>query len=192
MANKKTTALTKEDYEKIITTIKNGFIHNGIEHRPNNRIATILVLESNLGLRIGDILLLRLSDIIKDGQRYRLSIIEQKTGKERAYTVPLQIYIYLQEYAIQNGIHKNARLFPISARAVQKLLREAAAYLELDNIGTHSFRKFYATDIYVENNYNIVLVQHLLQHSSSAITQRYIGIQQKEIEDAIEKHINLL
>ncbi|MFQ9509480.1 MAG: tyrosine-type recombinase/integrase [Lachnospiraceae bacterium] len=69
---------------------------------------------------------------------------------------------------------------------------EAAAYLELDNIGTHSFRKFYATDIYVENNYNIVLVQHLLQHSSSAITQRYIGIQQKEIEDAIEKHINLL
>lgn len=192
MANKKTIALTKEDYEKIINTIKNGFNHNGIEHRPNNRISTILVLESNLGLRIGDILQLRLSDIIKDGQRYRLSIIEQKTEKERSYTVPLQIYVYLQEYAIQNGIHKNARLFPISSRAVQKLLREAAAYLELENIGTHSFRKFYATDIYVENNYNIVLVQHLLQHSSSAITQRYIGIQQKDIEDAIEKHINLI
>ena len=54
------------------------------------------------------------------------------------------------------------------------------------------FRKFFATEIYVNNNYNIILVQQLLQHSSAAITQRYIGISSKELEDALAGHIELL
>ena len=63
-----------------------------------------------------------------------------------------------------------------------------------DNIAkyTHrSFRKFYATEIYKDSGYNIALVQQLLQHSSAAVTQRYIGIQQQEIEKAIEGHLML-
>lgn len=39
--------------------------------------------------------------------------------------------------------------------------------------------------------YNIALVQQLLQHSSAAVTQRYIGIQQQELEQAIEGHLML-
>ena len=58
-------------------------------------------------------------------------------------------------------------------------------------ISTHSFRKFYATEICKNSNYNIALVQQLLQHSSAAVTQRYIGIQQQEIERAIEGHLRL-
>ena len=65
------------------------------------------------------------------------------------------------------------------------------AYLDIPGISTHSFRKYYATEIYRNNGYNIALVQHLLQHSSAAVTQRYIGIQQREIETAIEKHLCL-
>lgn len=53
--------------------------------RPNERIATALVVEGNLGLRISDILRLRLCDIVRDGVRYRLAIVEQKTG-ERVFT----------------------------------------------------------------------------------------------------------
>ena len=192
MANKRSVALTQEEYKNIIQVIRTGFRYNGVNYKKNNRIATILVMEANLGLRIGDILKLKLADIIKDGGRYRLSIVEQKTGKKRNYTVPIEIYIYLQEYALENGIRQEARLFPITSRAVEKHLKQAALYLGLNNIGTHSFRKFYATEIYKNNNYNIVLVQELLQHSSAAITQRYIGIQQKDLEDAISKHINLL
>ena len=55
--NKKTTALTTEQYIEIITTMKEGFCGC----RPNERIATALVLEANLGLRISDILRLRLA-----------------------------------------------------------------------------------------------------------------------------------
>ena len=60
-----------------------------------------------------------------------------------------------------------------------------------DSISTHSFRKFYATEIYRNSGYNIALVQQLLQHSSAAVTQKYIGIQQKELEQAIENHLCL-
>ena len=73
--NIKTVALTKEQYQTIIQTMKQGF--TGC--RPNERIATALTLEANLGLRISDIIHLRLADIVKDGDRYRLSIVEQKT-----------------------------------------------------------------------------------------------------------------
>ena len=74
--NKKTKTLTTEQYKEIIQTMKLGF--TGC--RPNERIATALVLEGNLGLRISDILKLRLCDIVRDGTRYRLEIVEQKTG----------------------------------------------------------------------------------------------------------------
>lgn len=70
MANKSTIALTTEQYKELITTMKNG----GPSFRKNERIATALTLEANLGLRIEDVLSLTLSDIIKDGDRYRLDI----------------------------------------------------------------------------------------------------------------------
>ena len=75
--NKKTVALTTDHYKEIITYMKKGFCGC----RPNERIATALMLEANLGIRISGILKLRLADIVRDGDRYRLSIIEKKTGK---------------------------------------------------------------------------------------------------------------
>lgn len=86
--NKKTKALTTEQYKEILQTMKEGFCGC----RPNERIATALVLEGNLGIRISDILKLRPCDIVRDGDRYRLEITEQKTGKSRSFTVPLIIW----------------------------------------------------------------------------------------------------
>ena len=186
--NKKTIALTAEQYKTIIATMKQGF--SGC--RPNERIATALILEANLGLRISDIVKLRLVDIVHDGDRYRLSIVEQKTKKARTFTVPLALYQFIRCYCLDHNIAPEARIFPITERAVQKRLQSVCSYLGYsENISTHSFRKFYATEIYNDNGYNIVLVQQLLQHSSAAVTQRYIGIQQQELEKAIEGHLML-
>ncbi len=41
-------------------------------------------------------------------------------------------------------------------------------------------------------NYDIAPLQRLLQRSSAAITQRYIGIEPQRIEKAIEGHAELL
>ena len=83
-------------------------------------------------------------------------------------------------------------IFPISERMVQKQLKIVCDYLGYEEISTHSFRKWYATEIYKANGYDITLVQRLLQHSSAAVTQRYIGIEPQRIESAIEKHAYLL
>ena len=74
--------------------------------RPNERIATALVLEGNLGLRISDILKLRLSNIVRDGDRYRLEVTEQKTGKRRIFTVPLVIEQYIDCLLYTSGAGK--------------------------------------------------------------------------------------
>lgn len=186
--NKQTIVLTTEQYNNIISTMRNGTAL----FRPNNRIATALVLEGNLGLRIGDILQLRPCDIISDGGRYRLAIKEQKTGKKRFFTVPLIIYQYIDEYCQHNNIGKTDLIFSIKERAVQKHLAIVCDFLGYDGIGTHSFRKWYATEIYKNSGYDIALVQRLLQHSSAAITQRYIGIEPQRIEQAIEGHAKLI
>ena len=186
--NKKTKALTTEQYKEIIQTMREGF--SGC--RPNERIATALVLEGNLGLRISDILRLRLSDIVRDGDRYRLEIVEQKKGKRRIFTVPLVLYQYIENYCLRNGICRADIIFPITERTIQKQLHIVCDYLGYEGISTHSFRKWYATEIYKANGYDIVLVQRLLQHSSAATTQRYIGIEPQRIEQAIENHSVLI
>ena len=186
--NKKTKALTTEQYMEIIQTMKEGFCGC----RPNERIATILVLEGNLGLRISDVLKLRLCDIVRDGDRYRLEVVEQKTGKRRIFTVPLVIRQYVENYCLRHHIKTTDIIFPITERAVQKQLSIVCDYLGYEGISTHSFRKWYATEIYRNSGYDIVLVQRLLQHSSAATTQRYIGIEPQRIEQAIEGHSMLI
>ena len=186
--NKKTKALTTEQYKQIIQTMREGFCGC----RPNERVATALVLEGNLGLRISDIVKLRPCEIVQDGDRYRLEIVEQKTNKRRVFTVPLVIAQYVENYCLRNSIGRNDLIFPITERAVQKQLALVCAYLGIVGVSTHSFRKWYATEIYKANGFDIALVQRLLQHSSAAVTQRYIGIEPQRIEAAIQGHAQLL
>ena len=161
--NKKTIALTEDQYRTIIQTIQNGFVlADGREVKPNSRIATALSLEANLGLRISDILQLRLSAIIRDGDRYRLDIVEQKTQKRREFTVPMDIYVYIQNYALEHHINPAAKLFDLSERAINKHLKKVCDYLGYAGIGIHSLRKYFATSIYVNNHYDSSLVRVLL------------------------------
>ncbi|WP_195409938.1 tyrosine-type recombinase/integrase [Ruminococcus sp. J1101004_170508_H5] len=148
----------------------------------------VVVLEGNLGLRISDILSLRLSD----GDRYRLKITEQKTKKKRVFTVPLVIQQYIENYCLRNGLEKTERIFDLTERTINKQLALVCDCLGFEGIRTYSFRKWYTTEIYKNNGYDITLVQRLLQHSSAAITQRYIGIEPQQIEEAIEGHTQLL
>lgn len=188
MANKETVALTIEQYEEIIQTMRTG----GAGFRPNERIAAILVLEANLGMRISDILALKPKSIVKDGERYRLNVLEIKTKKRRTFTVPKEIVDFINEYCVKHQIGSDDFMFPISERNVQLYLAKVCDYLGYENIGTHSFRKFFATDILVKNNYNFLLVQKLLQHTSVVTTQRYLGISSKEMEDALKNHTHLV
>jgi integrase len=187
--NKRCVAYSDAEYERVVSLLRNGFMLEGHHIRPNSRVATIVVLEATLGLRLCDILNLRMTSFIKDGERYRLDIVEKKTGKKREFTVPIEVYSYIQSYALNSGISADAKLFDISERQVQRHLNLAIRKmgLNLRNYGSHSARKYFSTKVYIDSGYNISLVQKLLQHSSSSITERYIGISQKDVEMALEK-----
>jgi len=83
--------------------------------------------------------------------------------------------MYIENYCLRNGIKQNELIFPITERAIQKQLAIVCDYLGYDGISTHSFRKWYATEIYKNNGYDIALVQRLLQHSSAALTAQFCG-----------------
>ena len=169
--NKKTKALTTEQYKEIIQTMREGF--SGC--RPNKRTATALVLEGNLGLRISDILQLRLRDIVRDGDRYRLEITEQKTGKRRQVGLPDWLITEIirragaSEWAFPGRDSKKHR----TRQAVWKDIKRVQRALRLDiNLGTHSMRKDYA--VWLMRQYgDIAKVQRALNHDSSTVTMLY-------------------
>lgn len=181
-----TKAATDEQMRMIVNTLRSGYDDGKRKHRPDNRTAAILVLESNLGCRIGDILNLTPNSIIKDGDGHRLDIIEEKTGKKRTFRVPEAVVQFLNEYCDDNGISEG-RIFDFTERAITTAIHNCCEYLGYDKIASHSFRKRSACRLYEQSGYDIQLVSQFLQHSSIEITQRYIMRSSKQMEEAISK-----
>lgn len=179
-----TRPITIEEYKNIMNLLENGFTYiegdKEKKFRPNYQIALALRLEANLGLRISDVLRLQVKSFKGD----KLEIIEKKTGKLQYRSIDPNITNIVKDYAIEKGLKSNDSIINISEKAIQKQLRIVCAYLQLDNISTHSFRKMYATNQYEINNNNIELIKELLNHSSIATTQRYIKVSQQAIDKA--------
>ncbi|MBP3928642.1 MAG: tyrosine-type recombinase/integrase [Peptostreptococcaceae bacterium] len=184
-----TRPLEKEEYKKIMELLESGFTYTeeGKQKtfRPNVQIALALTLQANLGLRIGDVLALKVSNF----KGNKLEIREDKTDKLQYREVNPTIVNIIKDYAIDNKLSKNDNIFSIKVRAIQKQLKIICNHLELDNISTHSFRKMYATLQYELNNNNIELIKELLNHSSIATTQRYIRVSQQAINKASSSFI---
>ena len=187
-----TRQIDNNQYRELIETIREGYTdNNGIKHRPNIQLATILVLEANLGCRIGDILNLTTDSIIHDGSMYKLNITEQKTGKKRCFIVPKPIKDFIDKYAAANGI-VSGPLFDITGQAVWKQLRAVTDYLGLENTSTHSLRKFCASTMFENSGHDIELVREFLNHSSVRTTQIYLRRTDAQLEKAIENNVNLV
>ena len=187
-----TLQISNNNYKELIETIREGYTDfDGIKHRPNLQLATILVLEANLGCRIGDIINLTTESIINDGGIYKLNITEQKTGKKRNFIVPKPVKAFIDNYIREANIYKGA-LFDIKAPAVWKQLRAVTAYMGLNDVSTHSFRKMAACNLYEATGHDIEAVCEFLNHSSTAITRHYIKRSDAQLENAIEKCVNLI
>lgn len=192
-----TRALEESEYRKIILTLRTGYTYNNVKHRPNDRIATILVLQANLGCRIGDIVTLTTNSIVKDGSIHRLNITEQKTGKKRYFIVPEPIVAFIEDYKKHTGI-TDGPLFPgtgglefLTKDAVWKQLQPVTRYLGLENVSSHSFRKSYALALYERTNHDIDLVRTVLQHSSVTITQQYLRRSDAQVEAALTAGVSI-
>lgn len=184
-------AIDENEYRKVILLLRTGYEYNGVKHRPNDQIATILVLQANLGCRIGDIMNLTTESVIKDGSIHRLNITEQKTGKKRTFIVPQPVVDFIEDYKKHTPIGSDGKLFDIGAHAVRKQLRAVTDYLGLENTSTHSFRKKFACDLYERSNHDIELVRAALQHSSTKVTTCYIRRSDAQMEAALLSNISI-
>lgn len=182
-----TRPLDEDELITIIDLAANGFEYQEgtktKKYRANKQVALALTLEANLGIRISDIMELKVKNFKGD----KIETKEQKTGKLQYRMINPNITATVMEYAIDHKLGRDDKLFTIGVKAVQYGIRVIKSHLGLENIGTHSFRKFYATRQYELNGSNIELVKELLKHSSIATTQRYINVSQKEINKASSK-----
>lgn len=174
--------LEVDEYEKIINLIKTGFtyVENGKtkKFRPHLEIALALTIQANLGLRISDVLQLRVVHF----QRESLEIHEKKTNKLQYKKLNSNLKELVQEYAKKEGLKLNDYVIKAADRTIQRVVTIVATHLGLVNIGTHSFRKFYAMHVY-NTTKDIELVRELLNHSDLGITQRYLRISQSKIDE---------
>jgi integrase len=175
-----TRPLEVSEYRQVLGLLETGFTTStGAVFRPNVQVALAFKLQASLGLRIGDVLSLKVSSF-RNG---KLETKEDKTGKLQYRDINPAIGDTVKDYAIAKQLKPTDKLFSITVRAVQKQLGIITAHLGLENIGTHSFRKMYATTLYESSGNDIHALKELLNHTSIATTQRYIRVSQQRINE---------
>jgi len=156
--------------------------------RRSYRDYMLFVVGINTGLRISDILGLRVLDV-RDCSH--ITIKEKKTGKQKKFLVNpylrSEIDSYTanmadEDYLFRSRIGENQ---PISRVQAYRILNETAAKLGIPEIGTHTLRKSFGYHFY-QRTKDIAILQKLFNHSSPSITLRYIGVNQDIMDDALE------
>jgi integrase len=149
----------------------------------------MLVLGINTGLRIQDILKLKVSDVIGD----HIVMVEMKTGKKKWIQINPTLKREIKRYTA--GIDEEGFLFPsrqggknkpIKRDMAYKIMRAAAKEYGLVDIGTHTLRKTFGYHMYQKTK-DITLVQKMLNHSDKSITMKYIGMDQDMMDSAMNR-----
>lgn len=142
----------------------------------------------NTGLRISDILPIKIEDVFKDKYNFHnyLVIQEKKTGKEKkiklntALKKEILCYVKARDYISSPYFFYSNKGGYISRIQAYRVLKEAAVTCGIENFGTHSLRKTWGYWTYKNSKYNIGLIMDTFNHSSQSITLRYIGINQDQ------------
>ena len=149
----------------------------------------LFVMGINCGLRISDLLKLKISDV---KNKTHIEITEQKTGKNKRFPITPVIKSVLSNY-IKNKKPEQwlsaSQKGPKAITRIQayRIIKNASKIAGLDeHIGTHSLRKTFGYHFYQQTK-DVALLQNILNHSSPNVTLRYIGINQ----DIIDSQLNL-
>ena len=157
----------------------------------NLRDYCLFVVGINSGLRISDLLKLRVSDVFESGKpKDRIRLREKKTNKFKDFPLSDNSKLALREYLKSRDYKLNEPLFIsrknkgfLLRQQAYKIINDVAKSIGIkDKIGTHTLRKTFGYHAY-NNGYDITLIQKLFNHSTPAITLRYIGITQEELYD---------
>lgn len=156
----------------------------------------LLTIGLNTALRISDILSLQWKDVYDfSGQKFlqHITLVEHKTKKYTCIyvnqSVKEALVFYRDHLEESTRIEKGMYLFagqngePISRVQAYRIIRRAAEGCNLSGVvSPHSLRKTFGYHAW-KQGVEPALLMDIYNHSSFAITQRYLGIEQDDRDD---------
>lgn len=144
----------------------------------NHKHTMLLELTYGCGLRVSEVVALRVRDI--DGERGLLRVVQGKGAKDRMVTLPDTLLDRLRSYWThcrpEQWLFPSSRNRedPICPSTAQRVFTNAKRRAGIDKIGgIHSLRHAYATH-QLENGLPVHELQRLLGHNNLQSTERYL------------------
>lgn len=164
----------------------------------NPRDFLLFTMGINNGLRAGDLLRLRVKDVrhLKEGGA--IVIKESKTDKENTLMVNKPVYKALKNYLEKVDPGDDDFLFlsrkgkePLTIQAVNLLVKKWTKAINLNhgNYGAHTLRKTFGYIQRTKFGIGFEVLAKRFNHSSPAMTMRYLGIESREVEQILLNEI---
>ena len=151
----------------------------------NNKHRAILFLTYSAGLRVSEVVNLKIIDI--DSDRMLIYIRQGKGRKDRCVMlseIALQeLRRYFKEYRPLEWLFPGAKTdWHITERTVQKVFANACKIAKIQKqVSVHSLRHSFATHL-LEGGTDLRYIQELLGHNSSKTTEIYTHVTKKSIQ----------
>ncbi|TBR18091.1 MAG: hypothetical protein EPO57_08070 [Chitinophagaceae bacterium] len=165
------TVFAEEEVKNILTALKN------LKHK------TMLCLAYACGLRVSEIVNMKLKDI--DSKRMVITVRQGKGKKDRQVMLSEKLLQLMREYFI--AYKPKAWLFEgqygeqYSTRSTQEVLQQAKAKAGVTKKGSiHALRHSFATHL-LEQGTDLISIKELLGHSSLSTTNIYTHVSKKQL-----------
>jgi len=151
---------------------------------PNIKHKAILMLIYSAGLRVGEVVKLKVEDIDSDR---KLIHIKGAKGRKDRYTILSDVALavlkqYMERYKLLKWLFPGQALEKrISTRTVQTIFKQAKEKAEIKkDISVHCLRHCFATHL-LESGIDLRYIQELLGHQSSKTTEIYTHVSNKNL-----------
>ena len=159
--------------------------------------ADIWELGINVALRISDLLSIRMRDAVAAAGQGELVLVERKTAKIRRIALNARASEVIRRRAAAHPDHvwlfqasgNRARNLgrPVLRQSVGREFRAVGELLGLA-LGTHSMRKTRGAALHGAG-VPIEVIAKMLNHSSPAVTMRYIGVDAQTVARTYDEHV---
>ncbi|MCU7695507.1 tyrosine-type recombinase/integrase [Haoranjiania flava] len=168
----------KRQKHKLPVYLSINEIHRMIESTDNLKHKTMISLLYGCGLRLAELLNLRLSDI--NSNKMTITIRESKGNKDRVVMLPEKLLPLLRDYykayKPKFWLLEGQQGGQYSAKSVQIVIKKTAATVGITSpVTPHKLRHSFATHL-LENGTDIRFIQELLGHRSIETTEIYTHI----------------